>query len=48
MTIVAQGRACLFGEVAGEQLRLNEREAWCRRSGRGCPNGFRVLRWVLL
>ena len=24
MTITAQGRACLFGEVAGEQLRLNE------------------------
>ena len=24
MTIVAQGRACLFGEVAGEQMRLNE------------------------
>ena len=24
MTIVAQGRACLFAEVAGEQMRLNE------------------------
>ena len=23
-TIVAQGGACLFGEVAGEQMRLNE------------------------
>ena len=24
MTIVAQGRACLFAEVAGEQMRLNK------------------------
>ena len=24
MTITAQGRVCLFGEVAGEQMRLNE------------------------
>ena len=24
MTNVAQGRACLFGEVVGEQMRLNE------------------------
>ena len=24
VTITARGRACLFGEVAGEQMRLNE------------------------
>jgi hypothetical protein len=41
VTIVTQGRLCLFGEIVGEEMRLNEGGRWCAGFGRRCPDGSR-------
>ena len=40
MTITAQGRACLFGEVAGEQMRLNQAGGMVQEVWRGLSQQF--------
>ncbi len=40
VTITAQGRACLFGEVVGEQMRLNEAGGMLQEVWRGLSQRF--------
>ncbi|WP_213069403.1 hypothetical protein [Methylomicrobium album] len=47
ITICTGGRACLFGEIAGTEMRLNDRE-WRDSVGAPFPIIFRWWNWTNL